>query len=108
MVVWWGRGDAWESTGQVAWEMRVKGRGGRRGAEDGGEAGGALPWGRRRLCALTLTGPRRPCLHPARHRVQAAVRAKEAGSTRFCMGAAWRGPSQVGKGQWERVLEMVG
>jgi biotin synthase len=22
----------------------------------------------------------------------AAVRAKEAGSTRFCMGAAWRGP----------------
>ena len=25
----------------------------------------------------------------------AAVRAKEAGSTRFCMGAAWRGPSQV-------------
>lgn len=26
---------------------------------------------------------------------QAALRAKEAGSTRFCMGAAWRGPSQV-------------
>lgn len=25
----------------------------------------------------------------------AAVRAKAAGSTRFCMGAAWRGPSQV-------------
>lgn len=24
------------------------------------------------------------------------------------MGAAWRGPSQVGKGQWSRVLEMVG
>jgi biotin synthase len=24
------------------------------------------------------------------------------------MGAAWRGPSQVGKGQWARVLEMVG
>jgi hypothetical protein len=23
------------------------------------------------------------------------------------MGAAWRGPSQVGKRQWERVLEMV-
>ncbi|KAL4451863.1 hypothetical protein ABPG75_007525 [Micractinium tetrahymenae] len=38
---------------------------------------------------------------------EAAVRAKAAGSTRFCMGAAWRGPSQVGKGQWERVLEMV-
>ena len=26
---------------------------------------------------------------------QAALRAKAAGSTRFCMGAAWRGPSQV-------------
>jgi len=38
---------------------------------------------------------------------QAAVRAKEAGSTRFCMGAAWRGPSQVGKGQWARVLDAV-
>ena len=40
--------------------------------------------------------------------LQAALRAKASGSTRFCMGAAWRGPSQVGKGQWERVLEMVG
>lgn len=38
---------------------------------------------------------------------EAAKRAKEAGSTRFCMGAAWRGPSQVGPRQWERVLEMV-
>ena len=38
---------------------------------------------------------------------QAARRAKAAGSTRFCMGAAWRGPSQVGKGQWARVLGMV-
>lgn len=38
---------------------------------------------------------------------EAAVRAREAGSTRFCMGAAWRGPSQVGARQWERVLEMV-
>ncbi len=37
----------------------------------------------------------------------AALRAKASGSTRFCMGAAWRGPSQVGKGQWARVLEMV-
>ena len=26
---------------------------------------------------------------------EAAVRAKASGSTRFCMGAAWRGPSQV-------------
>jgi biotin synthase-like enzyme len=39
--------------------------------------------------------------------VQAALRARDAGSTRFCMGAAWRGPSQVGPRQWERVLEMV-
>eukprot|EP00882_Tetradesmus_deserticola_P022139 GHRQ01024027.1.p1 GENE.GHRQ01024027.1~~GHRQ01024027.1.p1 ORF type:complete len:327 (+),score=120.61 GHRQ01024027.1:140-1120(+) len=38
---------------------------------------------------------------------EAALRAREAGSTRFCMGAAWRGPSQVGPRQWERVLEMV-
>ena len=37
---------------------------------------------------------------------EAAVRAKEAGSTRFCMGAAWRGPSSVGKGQFDRVLEV--
>jgi biotin synthase len=37
----------------------------------------------------------------------AAQRAKAAGSTRFCMGAAWRGPSQVGAGQFERVLEMT-
>lgn len=32
-----------------------------------------------------------PCIPPS----QAALRAKDAGSTRFCMGAAWRGPSQV-------------
>lgn len=38
---------------------------------------------------------------------QAALRAKDAGSTRFCMGAAWRGPSQVGPRQWDRVLSMV-
>ncbi|KAG2483647.1 hypothetical protein HYH03_017523 [Edaphochlamys debaryana] len=38
---------------------------------------------------------------------QAALRARDAGSTRFCMGAAWRGPSQVGQRQWDRVLEMV-
>jgi biotin synthase len=36
-----------------------------------------------------------------------ALRARESGSTRFCMGAAWRGPSQVGPKQFERVLEMV-
>ena len=39
--------------------------------------------------------------------MQAALRARDAGSTRFCMGAAWRGPSQVGKRQWDRVLDMV-
>jgi len=39
--------------------------------------------------------------------LEAAKRAKDAGSTRFCMGTAWRGPSQVGKGQFERVLEMT-
>lgn len=38
---------------------------------------------------------------------EAALRAHAAGSTRFCMGAAWRGPSQVGERQWDRVLEMV-
>lgn len=44
---------------------------------------------------------------PPKHQ-QAAVRAKESGSTRFCMGAAWRGPSQVGPRQFQRVLDMVG
>jgi len=38
---------------------------------------------------------------------EAALRAKAAGSTRFCMGAAWRGPSQVGPRQWARVLDMI-
>jgi len=37
----------------------------------------------------------------------AALKAHEAGSSRFCMGAAWRGPSQVGPKQFERVLDMV-
>ena len=37
--------------------------------------------------------------------VTAARRAKQAGATRFCMGAAWRNPK--GK-NFERVLEMVG
>jgi len=36
-----------------------------------------------------------------------ALRAHDAGSTRFCMGAAWRGPSQVGPKQFGRVLDMV-
>eukprot|EP00960_Hanusia_phi_P030491 748651-Hanusia_phi.AAC.2 len=38
---------------------------------------------------------------------QSALDAKAAGSSRFCMGAAWRGPSQVGPKQFERVLDMV-
>ena len=37
--------------------------------------------------------------------VQAAKRARRAGASRFCMGAAWRNPK--GK-NFERVLEMVG
>jgi biotin synthase len=36
-----------------------------------------------------------------------ARKAKDAGSTRFCMGAAWRGVSQVGPRQFNRVLDMV-
>eukprot|EP00188_Purpureofilum_apyrenoidigerum_P000936 Plantae.Rhodophyta-Purpureofilum_apyrenoidigerum.ctg14742.p1 GENE.Plantae.Rhodophyta-Purpureofilum_apyrenoidigerum.ctg14742~~Plantae.Rhodophyta-Purpureofilum_apyrenoidigerum.ctg14742.p1 ORF type:complete len:360 (-),score=45.01 Plantae.Rhodophyta-Purpureofilum_apyrenoidigerum.ctg14742:5-1084(-) len=36
-----------------------------------------------------------------------ARKAKNAGSTRFCMGAAWRGVSQVGPRQFDRVLSMV-
>jgi biotin synthase len=35
-----------------------------------------------------------------------AARAKELGATRFCMGAAWRGPRDGP--QFDRVLEMVG
>jgi biotin synthase len=38
---------------------------------------------------------------------KAALDAHASGSTRFCMGAAWRGPSQVGPKQFERVLDMV-
>lgn len=36
-----------------------------------------------------------------------AMKASESGSTRFCMGAAWRGPSQVGPKQFGKVLDMV-
>jgi biotin synthase len=40
--------------------------------------------------------------------VMASAReAKAAGSTRFCMGAAWRGVSQVGPKQFDRVKDMV-
>jgi biotin synthase len=37
--------------------------------------------------------------------ITAAKAAKEAGATRFCMGAAWRGPKQK---ELEKVIEMVG
>ena len=58
--------------------------------------------------ARAARAPTRPPAHtPHAPAAQAALRAKDSGSTRFCMGAAWRGPSQVGKGQWQRVLEMV-
>src|SRR5437660_1443922 len=36
---------------------------------------------------------------------QRALQAKQLGATRFCMGAAWRGPRDGV--QFERVLEMV-
>lgn len=36
-----------------------------------------------------------------------AIKAHQSGSTRFCMGAAWRGPSQVSARQFGRVLDMV-
>ena len=52
-----------------------------------------------------LWNPDRPARSPCL--LQAALRAKSSGSTRFCMGAAWRGPSQVGARQWQRVLDMV-
>ena len=39
--------------------------------------------------------------------LESARAAKEAGSTRFCLGAAWRGTSQVGPRQFDRVLKMI-
>lgn len=39
--------------------------------------------------------------------LERARAAKQSGSTRFCMGAAWRGVSQVGPRQFGRVLDMV-
>eukprot|EP00201_Polytomella_parva_P008160 CAMPEP_0175057998 /NCGR_PEP_ID=MMETSP0052_2-20121109/11588_1 /TAXON_ID=51329 ORGANISM="Polytomella parva, Strain SAG 63-3" /NCGR_SAMPLE_ID=MMETSP0052_2 /ASSEMBLY_ACC=CAM_ASM_000194 /LENGTH=292 /DNA_ID=CAMNT_0016323299 /DNA_START=310 /DNA_END=1185 /DNA_ORIENTATION=+ len=53
------------------------------------------------------TGMKAEKLMDADEVFEAAKRAKAAGSTRFCMGAAWRSPSQVGQRQWSRVLEMV-
>ncbi|MCS7271390.1 MAG: biotin synthase, partial [Gemmataceae bacterium] len=37
---------------------------------------------------------------------RAAERAKQAGATRFCMGAAWRSPPREGP-EFQRILDMV-
>jgi biotin synthase len=50
------------------------------------------------------TGVQSQDLLPLGDVVDAARRAKDAGSTRFCMGAAWRGPKEK---ELEPVLEMV-
>ncbi len=50
------------------------------------------------------TGLERQGLLPVDEVVAAAQQAKAAGATRFCMGAAWRGPKQK---DLEPVLEMV-
>lgn len=39
--------------------------------------------------------------------VSAATAARDGGATRFCMGAAWRGVSQVGPRQFQRVCDMI-
>jgi biotin synthase len=54
--------------------------------------------------AYQAPGESMPLLSVAEVKARAA-RAKELGATRFCMGAAWRGP-RVGP-QFDRVLEMV-
>ncbi|KAK4536409.1 hypothetical protein CDCA_CDCA08G2434 [Cyanidium caldarium] len=53
------------------------------------------------------TGVRAEPLLPLETVLEQARRARDRGSTRFCMGAAWRGVSQVGPRQFQRVLEMV-
>jgi biotin synthase len=50
------------------------------------------------------TGLQAQDLLPLDEVVDAACRAKDAGATRFCMGAAWRGPKDK---ELEPVLEMV-
>jgi biotin synthase len=50
------------------------------------------------------TGVEAEPLMPIAEVVSAAKRAKEGGATRFCMGAAWRGPKQK---DLDPVLEMV-
>ena len=50
------------------------------------------------------TGLKREPLMKKEKVLEAAKKAKEAGSTRFCVGAAWRGPSDV---QLAKVCEMI-
>ena len=50
------------------------------------------------------TGLQKEPLMELKDVLEAATRAKEAGSTRFCMGAAWRGPSEK---DLNTVCEMV-
>lgn len=50
------------------------------------------------------TGVEREALMPLEQVVDAARRAKAAGATRFCMGAAWRRPKEK---DLDRVIEMV-
>jgi biotin synthase len=50
------------------------------------------------------TGLTRERLLPIEEVVAAAEAARDAGSTRFCMGAAWRNPSDT---NLERVIEMI-
>lgn len=53
------------------------------------------------------TGTKATPLMQVEEVLENARQAKEAGSTRFCLGAAWRGTSQVGPRQFQRVLKMV-
>jgi biotin synthase len=50
------------------------------------------------------TGLARETLLPKEAVIEAAARAKAAGATRFCMGAAWRGPKDA---DVERVADLV-
>lgn len=50
------------------------------------------------------TGLKKEPLMPKEAVIEAAKRAKDAGSTRFCLGAAWRGPRDE---DLEKVCEMI-
>lgn len=53
------------------------------------------------------TGTKATPLMRVKDVLASAREAKEAGSTRFCLGAALRGPSQVGPRQFDRILSMI-